>query len=94
MRSDDKFVTCSDDSTVRVWDMKSKEQVSYQRLDLDKDGKPIPRNKLTGDFEDKAKGRCLAVSDNDYTLVGCKDGTLRVFDSKLKQISIKKITNK
>lgn len=49
---EDKFVTCSDDSTVRVWDMETRKQLTYQRLDLggkDND-KPIAKNKLTGDF--------------------------------------------
>lgn len=50
MQRDDEFVTCSDDATVRVWNMSKREQVMTQRLDLDLKNKPIPKNKLTGDY--------------------------------------------
>lgn len=72
IKSDEEFVTCSDDSTVRIWNMNTREQVEYQKLDLDKKQKSIPRNKLTGDFEESAKGRAVAVSNDGYILVGCK----------------------
>ena len=61
---------------------------------MDLNGKTVPRNKLTGDYEEKAKGRCVAVSDDKYILVGCKEGTLRVFDPNLKQINIVKVSQK
>ena len=65
-----------------------------QRLDIDLKNQTIPRDKITGDFQDKAKGRCIAISEDKYILVGCKNGTLRVFNSSLKQVNIVEVSKK
>jgi hypothetical protein len=41
---------------------------------------------------DIAKGKCLAVHENKFIVVGCKDGSIKIFDQKFKPKSIKKVS--
>lgn len=89
-----QFVTCSDDATIRVWDLQKKEEIASQRLDFDQKLKKLRRDEKTGDYRDEAKGRCIAISPDGHILVGCKDGTVRIFDENLKPLSCSKIAKK
>ncbi len=46
----------------------------------------MPRDKRTKDLQDSVKGRALDVSpDGTQIAVGCKDGTVRIYDGELEQ---------
>lgn len=42
--------------------------------------KPIVLKEKEKFLPDSVKGRCVAVSENGFIVVGCKDGTLRILD--------------
>lgn len=88
------FITCSDDATLRLWDLQNKEEIASARLDFDQNLKKIKKNATTGDWADEAKGRCLAVSRDGYIIVGCKDGSIKIFDDNLKPLSSTAISKK
>jgi len=49
-------------------------------LEIDIDGKEIPRNK-TGDVDKSAMARSIDISkDEEYIALGMMDGTLRVYN--------------
>jgi hypothetical protein len=55
-------------------------------LEIDIDGKEIPRNK-TGDVDKSAMARSIDISkDEEYIALGMMDGTLRVYN-KINQAS-------
>lgn len=85
----DKFVTCSDDGTFRVWSIGERKQVAFGRTTTTQDGKPEPRDLNTGDFTDKCKARVVcAIPKDEGFVVGMKDGTVRVFDNKCAQTKV------
>ena len=89
----ERWCTCSDDATLRIWSISKRTQLKWTKLDtgnylsfifiiiikIDAAGKSLPPDVTTQDLNDSAKGRSLDVSPDDrYIAVGCKDGTLRV----------------
>jgi WD40 repeat protein len=81
------FTTCSDDATVRIWDLEKKEEIASERIDFDEKLKVLKKDPKTGDYQDQAKGRCVGLSRDGYVLVGCKDGTVKILDENLKPVS-------
>lgn len=59
---DDKYVTCSDDGTLRVWDIEKREQVTWIDLKFNEQLKPLVLNPKEKFLPDSVKGRCCAVS--------------------------------
>ena len=88
------YITCSDDATLRLWDLDNKEEIACAKLDFDQHMKKLKRDSTTGDWPDEAKGRCLAVSKDGYIIVGCKDGSIKIFDDNLKALSSAPISKK
>ena len=82
---DDRYyVTCSDDATIRLWDMKKKEQVESVSLNFDSNLKAKKLDPKAKFLPDNMKGRCIAVSPNKDLVIGCKDGTIKIIDSHMK----------
>ena len=82
-KNKDRYVTCSDDGTLREWSISQKKQMRGLRLDIDANGMILPPDTATKDQQECAKLRCCAVDQNDTCIaVGCKDGTLRFVDLK------------
>lgn len=90
----DRFVTCSDDGTIIIWDAKTKKhlKVGSNLLGIflfyvDQNLNVMPLDSKTQDLQDSCKARSVGVSnDGTFIVVGSKDGTVRVFDSDLIQL--------
>ena len=57
------YLTCSDDGTMRMWDIEKKEQLAVVDLKFDAKLKPIVQKAGEKFLHDSVKGRCLAVSE-------------------------------
>lgn len=88
------YATCSDDGTLRLWDLKRKEQLGVGSLKFDAKLVEIKRNPKEKFLPEEVMGRCLAISPNQDLVVGCKDGTIKVLSSALKPLMSKKIAAK
>lgn len=81
--SENKFVTVSDDATLRLWSSEERRQVSYLNLNIDSKGTKLPMDPKTNDLQDSARLRSIAaMKDEKHLSVGCKDGTIRIVDLK------------
>ncbi|CAD8200325.1 unnamed protein product [Paramecium octaurelia] len=85
----DKFVTCSDDGTVRVWSIADRKQVKIGSTLLTADGKEEKRDLNTGDFTDQCKARVVSTNPKDEGFTaGMKDGTIRIYDAEFNQTKV------
>lgn len=79
-KDDDKFVSCGDDGTLRMYSISARKQIAVVETTLDAKKKPEKLDKQTGDPADTTKGRCVGVSKKgDVFIVGMKDGTLKSY---------------
>jgi WD40 repeat protein/Ca2+-binding EF-hand superfamily protein len=87
---DTRFLTVSDDGTLRVWSSTEKKLEHIVKLNIDAKGVPLERDKKTGDLQDSAKLRSVTVCQEDkHVAVGCMDGTVRIVDvQSWKQIKL------
>jgi microtubule-associated protein-like 6 len=87
---DDRYVSVSDDATLRIWNSSSRKCELSVQLDVDVKGNHLPKNPKTKDFQDSCKLRAVTVSHNKkWAAIGCKDGTVRVVDLQTgKQIKV------
>ena len=77
------YVSCSDDATLRVWDLENRCIKKLIRLDEDQNGNALPRDPKTGNVAANCKGRCCDISPNGkYLAVGFMDGSFRIYDAK------------
>ena len=62
----DKFVSCSDDATVRIYSSRKRKVLCIMRTDVDKNGKPIKRTRIKGfpgkGMPTRATARSVAVN--------------------------------
>lgn len=86
----ERYVTVSDDATLRVWNGSSRKCELSVQLDLDAKGNHLPKDPKTRDFQESCKLRAVAVSHNKkWAAVGCKDGTVRLVDLVMgKQVKV------
>jgi microtubule-associated protein-like 6 len=63
-KDEDKFVSCSDDGTLRMYSIKDRKQVRLIETTKDAKGKEEPPNKATGDPADSTRARRVGVSRN------------------------------
>ncbi len=56
-----RFLTVSDDSTLRLWSSKERKMVKYLNLNIDERGCKLERNKKTKDIQEVAKLRSVAA---------------------------------
>lgn len=91
---DDKYATCSDDGTLRVWDIEKKEQLTWVDLKFNDKLKPLVLNAKEKFLPDSVKGRCCAVSQDRFIVIGCKDGTVRVLNPDLRPSFCKRVSQK
>lgn len=56
-----KYITTSDDGTMRIWDQKTRKQIAMIRLDLDKEGNEIAKLK-DGTLNLSAMARAVDIS--------------------------------
>jgi hypothetical protein len=61
---------------------------------LDEKNKKLKMDPRTGDFQEQAKGICIGVTRDKYVLVGCKDGTVRIFDDNLEQTGLVRVSKR
>ena len=81
----DKFITCSDDATLRVWDSNTRKQYCLVHLNKDEKGNQLPIDKKTLGVKDEYKGRSVTISpDGKYIAVGMKTGPVIILDSRFK----------
>ena len=85
-QSPNLVVSCSDDATVRVWDVKAHKQATCIKLDEAFEGRQFPMEKAVEGakkaemINGQAKGRSVDISpDGKYMAVGTFGGLLRVF---------------
>jgi microtubule-associated protein-like 6 len=87
-------LSCSDDATLRVWDINKKEQVAWISLDYDANLKPRVKPANEKFLPDSCKGNSVAVAESGVVVVGCKDGTLRIYDKNYKPKLVQGPTSK
>jgi WD40 repeat protein len=88
MRDDDKFLTCSDDSTLRMWSTSERKCLSRVSLNIDAKGNSLK----TKEAKNSGRLRSLAINPNENLIaVGCYDGTLRVVQLNKKTNEMKQI---
>lgn len=92
-KDDDKYLTCSQDGTLREWSVSKKCQLRAMRLDIDEKGSVLPLStepKSKNDVQEKGKLMCVGIDMTDKTaVVGCKDGTVRFIDLSKKEMKQK-----
>jgi len=77
-----KYISTSDDGTLRIWDQKTRKQIAMIRLDLDKEGNEIAKLK-DGTLNLSAMARSVDISsDGKYMVCGCRDGSVRSYQAK------------
>ena len=91
---EDKYLTCSDDATLRLYSASKRKMLKYLKLDVNIKGKPLKWVKLKGfkgkGMPTKATARAIGISiDNKIVAVGMKDGTVVVVN--INKWKIKKI---
>jgi len=79
----ERYLTCSDDATLRLYSVKSRKLLNMLKLDVDKKGKKLKYVKIKGfkgkGMPEKATARCVGISNDDTMIVvGMKDGTVWV----------------
>lgn len=87
---EDRYLTVSDDGTLRMWSTSERRVLKYLKLNIDAKGCQLEMDKQTGDLVDAAKLRSVGVCmEKRHAAVGCKDGTLRIIDiNSWKQIML------
>lgn len=77
----DIYVTCSDDATLRVWDIPTRKQIRVVKLNIDVSGKEMALDPATQELSNATKGRCLDISpDEKFCAVGFRDGSFRIYE--------------
>lgn len=78
------YLSCSDDGTFRVWDAINREQAAWISLDFTASLKR--RVPPTGEkfLPDTCKGNTITAAPSGEVIIGCKDGTIRVYDKNYK----------
>ena len=87
---EERYVSVSDDATLRIWNSSTRKCELSVQLDLDAKGNHLPKDPKTKDFQESCKLRAVAVSHNKkWAAIGCKDGTVRMVDLQTgKQIKV------
>ena len=76
----DKFVSVSDDGTLRVWSASKRKQIELVDLDLRADGQALPPDSKTNELSWAAQARSVDVSaDGGTAAVGFRNGEVRVY---------------
>lgn len=76
----DKYITTSDDGTLRVWDAKLRSQIQFVNLAVDPTGQALPMDPATNELSDSAKARCVDVKPSgEEVAVGFLDGSVRIY---------------
>ena len=84
---DDRFITVSDDSSLRIWKPSSRRLIRRVMLDIQEDGERYPLDPNTGETSDSVKLRSVAISPKDNLIaVGSKNGIIRVLTEKDKEV--------
>jgi WD40 repeat protein len=96
---DDRFITCSDDSTIRMWSTSERRCIRRLNLNIDKNGMVLAPDSKTLDTRGCSKLRSVDINrDGTLLAVGCMDGTVRIVaiskEGKWKQVSMVKQRNK
>lgn len=79
-----KYFSCSDDGSLRLWNVETREMETLVNLNLDENGEELPPNPETKELNMRAKARSVAVSPDDSTIaVGFRDGSFRVYKKDL-----------
>jgi len=64
-------MTCSDDATLRLWDVKEKKMVEVTSLNKNIDGNDLEMDPKTNELSDAAKARSLdVIEDGKIVAVG------------------------
>lgn len=78
----EKYVTCSDDGKLKIWDTRKKVLIKSLPLNLDKTGKEVPLDMYWKELKKEHQGRAVDISPKgDFIAVGMNEGTLRVFQT-------------
>ena len=77
----DKYITVSDDATLRVWSATTKQLVELVDLNRHQDSRPLPPDPQTNELALAAQARCVDVSpDGSLCAVGSRSGRFRIYD--------------
>ncbi len=77
----DRYISCADDGTLRMWSAKQRKMLKWLALDTDATGKKYKKDKkkAKGDLQEKAKAISCGISpDQKWIVVGFKEGTVAV----------------
>jgi WD40 repeat protein len=80
--SAEKYVSCSDDGKIKVWDTKQRKLIKSIDLNLDNKGQLVQLDANWKKLTKNMQGRAIDISKNGELLaVGLNDGGLRVFQT-------------
>lgn len=88
------YLTCSDDGTLRAWDINKKEQVICVSLDITEKLKPRVPKPGEKFLPKSCKGNSITTAKTGEIVVGCKDGRIIVFDSKFRPRLVQTVSKK
>ena len=75
MPGTDKFISVSDDATLRVWSASTHKQLECVDLNRHSSGKPLPADPKTKELDLAAQARSIDVSaDGSVAAVGFRSG--------------------
>jgi microtubule-associated protein-like 6 len=84
--------TCSDDGSLRVWDIATKKQTRIINLLVDPDGKPLSLEDLKAEPPLSCQARSVEISpDLKHAAVGFRDGSVKVFNTAAADWSLIKV---
>lgn len=92
--NEEQYMTCSDDGTIRVWDMEKHQQVTWADLKFDEKFNPLKLKDNEKFLPDSVHARCLAISKESSVVIGCKDGTVRILNEDLKPTWCSRVSQK
>ena len=75
MPKTDKFITVSDDATLRIWSSSMKKQIDFVDLNCHSNGKQLPADPKTKELDWSAQARSIDVSaDGSIAAIGFRSG--------------------
>ena len=79
----DKFMTCGDDGTIRIWSMSEKRCSRVIDLNIDENSMRLSNDPNTNEIREMSRLICLDIDHkSEFMAVGCLDGTVRVINMK------------
>ena len=75
----DRYLTCGDDGTLRMWSSSQRKCTAILNLNIDENGMPLGPDPRTKQIKDCSRLTSIDVHPNNVmAVIGCEDGTVRI----------------